>query len=77
MLCLGDKIRYTLLAHKEKFLQGVLKHTHIMQNVNTQMRLKIWTVYIEKKYLSHQSSQQNGLLLQNYAKNQICTGCMI
>ena len=31
------------------FLQGVLKHTHIMQNVNTQMRIKMWTVYVKTK----------------------------
>ena len=44
-----DKIRYTLLSRKEKFLQGVVKHTHIIQNANTQMRIKIWTVYIIPK----------------------------
>ena len=44
-----DKKRYTLLFHKEKFLQGVLKHTHIIKNVSTQMRIKIWTVYIKTK----------------------------
>ena len=32
---------------------------------------------LKQKYVSHQSSQQNGILLQNYTKNQICTGCMI
>ena len=44
-----DKIRYALLSHKEKFLQGVFKHTHSIQNVNTQMRIQIWTVYIKTK----------------------------
>ena len=27
--------------------------------------------------MSHQSSQKNGILLQNYSKNQICNGYMI
>ena len=44
-----DKIRYTLLSPKEKFLQGLLKQTHIIQNLNTQMRIKIWIVYIKTK----------------------------
>ena len=30
------------------------------------MRIKIWRVYIKQKYMSHQSSQQNGILLQSY-----------
>ena len=49
---LRNKIRYALLSHKEKVLQGVLKHTHIIQNVNTQMRIKIWTVYIKTNHHS-------------------------
>ena len=30
-------------------LQGVLKHTHIIQNVNTQSRITVWTVHIKTK----------------------------
>ena len=28
-------------------MQGVLKHTQNIQNVNTQMRIKMWTAYIK------------------------------
>ena len=53
-------------------------HHNIVQNVNTQMRIKIWTVYIKKKkYMSQLPSQQNEILLQNYTKNQIYVGFMI
>ena len=42
-------MRYTLLSHKEKFSQGLLEHTHIVQNVNTKMGIKMWTVYTKTK----------------------------
>ena len=41
------------------------------------MKCKHTQVTLKQKYTSHQSSQQNGILLQNYHKNQICTGYMI
>ena len=40
-------IRCTLLSHKEKLFRRCFKHTQIIQNVNTQLRIKIWTDYIK------------------------------
>ena len=41
-----NKIKYTLLSHKDKFVD---KFVYTIQNVNTQMRIKIWIVYIKTK----------------------------
>ena len=71
------KIRYTLLSHKDIFFFTRRFRTHTdytkckHRNENKDMdRLH----YLKQKYTSHQSSQENGILFQNYTKSQICTG---